>query len=207
MKTDDLISELAADPAPRRRWSLECRLGLAAALGLATVLAIVLAGLGMRPDLGEILLTPTGMLKVIGASAIAAAAFRVACRLGRPGMPALCPVSAALILVLVAVAAFAFTAPGAAPGMAAGVLDCSRKIFLLALLPLAASLVALQAGAPTRPAAAGAVAGLLAGGLGAAGFALACPVEDPENVVVGYGVAILLLSTLGAVAGRRILAW
>lgn len=50
MKTDDLISQLAAEPAPRRGWSLEHRLGIAAAVGIATVLAAVLAGVGMRSD-------------------------------------------------------------------------------------------------------------------------------------------------------------
>ncbi len=208
MKTDDLIRQLAAEPMPRRGWSLERRLGLAAAIGFATVLVMVLAGLGIRPDLAETLLTPTGALKIVGATAIAAAGFRVACRLGRPGTSALCPFSAALFLVPVAVTAFALTGPGVGLGIpAASVLACIGEIFLLAILPLAASLVALQSGAPTRPAASGAVAGLLAGGLAAAGFALACPMNDAGRVAAGYGAAILLLSALGAVAGRRVLAW
>jgi hypothetical protein len=37
--------------------------------------------------------------------------------------------------------------------------------------------------------------------------AMACPMDDPGIVVVGYGAAILLVSALGAVAGRRLLAW
>ena len=209
MKTDDLIRRLATESARRRRWSLEARLAVAAIRGLAIVLAMVLAGLGIRPDFGGTLSTPTGALKVVGAIAIAAAAFRVACRLARPGTPALCPLSAAFISVLAAATAIAFASSGA--GLRLGVplsfvLSCTEKIFLLALLPLVAALVALRAGAPTHPTAAGAVAGLLAGGLAAAGFAVSCPMDDPGFVVVGYGAAILLLSAIGALAGRRLLA-
>lgn len=210
MKTDDLIRRLAAEPAPRRRWSVEARLAVAAILGFFLVAVIVLTGLGIRPDFGGTLSTPTGALKIVGAIAITAAAFRVACRLARPGTPPLCPISAAFILVLVAATTIAFANSGAGlqlGGSLAFVLNCTEKIFLLALLPLAASLVALKAGAPTRPTAAGAVVGLFAGGLAAAGFAMACPMNDPEFVVVGYGAAILLISALGAVAGRRLLAW
>ena len=210
MRTEDLITRLAAEPAPRRQWSLEARLAFAAVLGLAIVVAMVLAGLGIRPDFGGTLPTPTGALKVVGAIAIAAAAFRVACRLARPGTPALCPVSAAFILLLAAATAVAFANFGA--GLRLGVpltsvFNCTEKIFLLALLPLGAAFVALRAGAPTHPAAVGAVAGLFAGGLAAAGFAMSCPMDAPGSVVAGYGAAILLLSALGALAGRRLLTW
>lgn len=210
MKTDDLIRRLAAEPAPRRRWSVEARLAVAAILGFFLVAVVVLTGLGIRPDFGGTLSTPTGALKVGGATAIAAAAFRVACRLALPGTPALCPISAAFLLVLAGSAAIAFAGPGAGFQLGAPlalVLTCTEKIFLLALLPLGASLVALRSGAPTRPAVAGAAAGLLAGGLAAAAFAMACPMDNPGLVVVGYGAAILLISALGAVAGHRLLAW
>ena len=118
--------------------------------------------------------------------------------------------SAASVAVLGAAMAYAFASSDAGLRLGvpvAGVLHCTETILALALLPLAVSLAALRSGAPTRPTAAGAVAGLFAGGLAAAGFAMACPMNDPGYVVVGYGAAILLLCVLGAVAGHRLLAW
>ena len=209
MRTDDLIRGLASEPSPRPGWSLEVRLALACAIGFAALLSVVLAWLGLRPE-PSALMTATGALKIVGTVAIAGAAFRVACRLSRPGTAAICPVSAALILVAIgaAVAAFAESGPTLLFGVFfASVFNCIETIALLAIVPLAASLAVLKAGAPTRPGAAGAAAGLLSGGLAAAAFALYCPVDNPVYVVLGYGTAITLLGALGAAVGSRLLRW
>jgi hypothetical protein len=68
-------------------------------------------------------------------------------------------------------------------------------------------LVALRRGAPLRPGIAGAVAGLCAGGLGAALYATHCIDDSPLFVAVWYSLAIAVVSLVGAVAGSRMLRW
>ena len=61
--------------------------------------------------------------------------------------------------------------------------------------------------AVTRPAAAGASAGLLAGALGAAAYAIACKNDGATFVLVWYGLAIGTVCCLGALIGQRYLRW
>jgi hypothetical protein len=50
-------------------------------------------------------------------------------------------------------------------------------------------------------------AGLLAGGMGAALYAMHCPDDSPLFVATWYGLAIAVVATLGAVLGSRVLRW
>jgi len=86
-------------------------------------------------------------------------------------------------------------------------LHCLKSIPMLALAPLAAILFSLRQGAPEHPAIAGAAAGLLAGAIGAALYATHCPDDSPLFVAVWYTLAITFVTTIGAVAGRRLLRW
>ena len=84
---------------------------------------------------------------------------------------------------------------------------CLIAIPLLSIVPLAALLIALRAGAPRIPASAGAVAGLLAGALSATLYATHCPDDSPLFVAVWYTLAVSLVTLAGALAGRRVLRW
>jgi hypothetical protein len=75
------------------------------------------------------------------------------------------------------------------------------------LPPVAALFLALRAGAPTRPAAAGAIAGLLGGGLAATLYAINCTDDSPLFVAVWYSLAIAAVSLIAAMAGRSMLRW
>jgi hypothetical protein len=57
------------------------------------------------------------------------------------------------------------------------------------------------------PVRAGLAAGFLAGTIGGAAYAFACRNDGALFVAVWYGLAILIVSTLGALIGRRVLAW
>ena len=70
---------------------------------------------------------------------------------------------------------------------------------------LAAVLWALRALAPTRPRAAGAAAGLLAGAVGAVGYTLACAEISYDFVATWYTFAMSLVAGVGALSGRWIL--
>jgi hypothetical protein len=68
-------------------------------------------------------------------------------------------------------------------------------------------IAALRHGAPTRPAFAGAVAGLAAGGLAATLYAAHCTDDSPLFVATWYTIAIAVLAGLGALGGRLFARW
>jgi hypothetical protein len=84
---------------------------------------------------------------------------------------------------------------------------CLATIPLLALPVLVATLAVLRRGAPLAPGITGAVAGLFAGGLGAALYAAHCIDDSPLFVAAWYGVAIALVAAVGALAGWKLLRW
>lgn len=86
-------------------------------------------------------------------------------------------------------------------------LYCMGVIPVLSLMPLAVLLAALRAGASTAPRRTGALAGLLAGGIGALFYAAHCPDDSPLFVATWYTIAIGFVTAAGALAGPRVLRW
>ena len=70
---------------------------------------------------------------------------------------------------------------------------------------LAAALIGLRHGAPTRPAVAGAVAGLSAAGLAATLYASHCTDDSPLFVATWYTIGTALVAAIGAFAGSKVL--
>ncbi|MFO7856920.1 MAG: NrsF family protein [Paracoccaceae bacterium] len=210
MDTDALVRTLAAENRPAAdRHKVERSLALGAAAGLAGVVAAVLALGDVRPDLLETL-GGAGLSKFGGGVALAAGAFHMLRRLGRPGTGAI----DGLCLGLFALAA-AIVAGVVATAQVTAPLDAVLRqtpryaalMILLSAIPLATVLPALRVAAPTRPAGAGAAAGLLAGSLTALGYALWCPADDALFVAVSYGAAIATTALAGCLLGARVLRW
>jgi len=80
-------------------------------------------------------------------------------------------------------------------------------VLALSLPGLAAVMWALRGLAPTQPRAAGLAAGLLAGALGAAGYALSCTELALVFVATWYSLSIVMAGALGALLGPRLLRW
>jgi hypothetical protein len=76
---------------------------------------------------------------------------------------------------------------------------------LISLPLLVASLLGLRHGAPTRPAMAGAIAGLLSAGLAATLYASHCPDDSPLFVATWYTIATAVVTAIGALAGSKVL--
>lgn len=209
MRTDDLIRDLAATPPRVDPLGIEGRLAAALTLGLGVAGLAVALALGVRGDLAALALTGAGALKFAGGVALALAGWRIAGRLARPGTAALTLLPCALIgLTAVLAAATGWGGPGAGwPGGLASVPDCAGVILLLAAPVLLVALAALRRGAPTRPGAAGAAAGLAAGAVAALAYALWCPANDAAFVVLAYGAALAVSTAAGALAGRLVLVW
>ena len=84
---------------------------------------------------------------------------------------------------------------------------CILCIPLFALIPFVALIWALRKGAPTNLTRTGAIAGLVAGALGAAAYALHCPDDSLPFIAIWYGAMVLLCSWIGARLGPWVLRW
>ena len=210
MRTDDLIGALAADTLPRT--TVGQRLARAVPVASALSLAAVVLVWGMRTDLASAL-TSAPVVKTLLPLLLAGLAGALAFGLSRPEARPARRVSAltAFAAVLIAVV-LALTVGAGWEGLAAALatpslVTCLASVPVLALPILGASLWALSAGAPIRPARAGAVAGLAAGGLSAAIYSLYCDQDAALFFLPAYGAAILFVALLGSVIGARTLAW
>lgn len=210
MKTDDLIGALAADTLPRItvRQRAARVLPVAAALSLAAVVLVW----GMRADLASAM-TSAPVVKTLLPLCLAGIAGALALDLSRPeARPAgrvlvLGAAGAAILAVVVALTVGAGWAGLVAALATPSLVICLASVPLLALPILAAGLWALSAGAPLRPARAGAVIGLASGGLSAAIYSLYCNQDAALFFLPAYGAAILFVALVGGVIGSRTLAW
>ena len=214
MRTDELINTLVADHALRPK-PKPVGQGLVMAIigGLAISLALISLTLGVRPDIVPALGTWRFDLKLIDNLVLVIAATWVALRLSSPTTTPLSAMGAlfvpALLLLGAVVYELVIIPASAWPSRAMGVngIMCLASIISLSVLPLTATIYALRQGAPTSPAVMGAVAGLLAGALGATVFAMHCTNDSPLFVAIWYTLAIGLVSMLGLLVGRHALRW
>jgi hypothetical protein len=212
METDKLIGALAADAA---RPVMPMRIAWLLALALGTVLAAIvfMALAGPRPDFAQAAETLRFPFKFLVTLALFATAMQALTALARPGMPAASRLPLLLCapaLLALAVLAEIVAVPAdelATRTIGSNAVVCLTFIPLIGLGPLAALLLALRRGAPTRPVLAGIVAGLAAGGLAATFYAAHCTDDSPLFVAVWYSLAIAILAAAGGLLGRWAGRW
>jgi len=211
MKTEDLIGLLATSAGPAPRAVAARRLVPAMALGLLASAALALAVIGLVPH--EVFLHPGWWIKVSYAAAVALGAGWLAARLARPASPAgaawAAVAAVVLVMALLGTWQWAASEPSQRLRMWLGhsSSSCPVNVLLLSLPALALALRALRGLAPTRPRLAGLAAGLLAGGVGATGYALTCTEVAMPFVATWYSLGIALPGALGALLGPRLLRW
>ena len=210
MDTDQLIRTLAADNAHRAR---PVGFVLALALLAAAPLSILIffSALGVRPDVMTAMHNPFFDLKFVVTLSLAIAAIAVSLHLSRPeaalrGWLWLLMIPAGLLFAAIS---GEMMMPQRLPMMTRLVGSnsrvCMTAVPLMSLPLLAASLVGLRHGAPTRPALEGAMAGLLSAGLAATLYASHCTDDSPLFVATWYTLSTALVATLGALAGSKVL--
>ena len=86
-------------------------------------------------------------------------------------------------------------------------LVCLLSIPLIAIVPFAMIVWAVRRAAPTDLVRAGALAGLVAGGVSASAYALHCTDDSLPFVALWYGGTIALCTIAGAALGPRLLRW
>jgi hypothetical protein len=99
------------------------------------------------------------------------------------------------------------SAPGERMGLVLGHVGVAPVRIALIGPAFAATFWAMKGLAPTRPVAAGAFSGLLAGAVGAAVYCLHCPEMASPFLGTWYLLGMAIPSAAGAVAGPRLLRW
>jgi hypothetical protein len=212
MDTDQLIRTLAADSAHRPR-PVGFVLALALLAAFPVSLLIFIAELGVRPDVMTAMHNPFFDLKFAVTLALASAAIIVSLHLSRPeaelrGWVWLLAIPAGL---LVAGISGEMMTPQRMP-MMTRLVGSNSKVCLSAIpamsLPLLiAALIGLRHGAPSRPALAGAIAGMVSAGLAATLYASHCTDDSPLFVATWYTLATALVTAVGALMGARVLRY
>ena len=214
MRTSELIAALSADPIPEPI-RLGRRVAAALVIGLVGSVALYVLLLGPRPDIAAACMTMRFWLKFVDSFAFAFAlpSLLLTLRLARPNAK---PRALALWLIapLVLLSAGVVVELLVVPQgewlsrlMGSTAMHCTITIPMLAAPVLAALIVALRAGAPLHPGLTGALAGAAAAGVGALVYASSCPGDSPLFVATWYPLATLICMGVGALGGRRFLAW
>lgn len=211
MKTERLIEMLARNAGPAPRASAARRLTPAALLGLMASALLAIGIFGAVP--AALFATPAPWIKLVYGGALAIAAGSLAARLGRPAAPfhqaQRVTVAVAGLMLLAGTVSLLAQPPGTRLDALLGHswASCPWSVLALSLPALMATLWALRGLAPTQPGRAGFAAGLLAGAVGACGYALSCPEASAAFVATWYTLGIVLTGVLGAVVGSRVLRW
>jgi hypothetical protein len=213
MKTEELVSLLAADTAPADRNVLPKRFALAwlaAIVGATVFMAVVF---GLRPDIDIMLKTPVFWIRLGLPLCLGASSLLMVARLSRPGMRVgkawagiVVPVLAAWIAAL---AVLLLAAPDVRLSLFLGHTwrTCAFNIALLSVPAFVAVFWAIKGLAPTRLSQAGAAGGLLAGATGTIAYCLHCPELAIPFWSFWYLLGMLIPTAAGALLGPRLLRW
>ncbi len=213
MKTPDLIRLLAADTLPVPRLAAPRRLAFSLLGAAPLAVAVMLLGYGVRPDLDLAVHWPMFWLKLLFPVLICASAFLMLQRLARPGVKLglswLGLAVPVLLLWAMSIVVLFTAAPEVREAMVLGQTwrTCSLNIALISTPVFFAVFAALRGLAPTRLAWTGACAGAMAGGAGAAVYALHCPELAAPFLALWYVAGIMLPVAGGALLGPRLLRW
>jgi len=213
MKTEELVRLLATGVeavdarAPLRRYAA------AVAAGVVVAAIMMAALLGMRTSLFQDATNPMFWAKFTFVAWLAAGGWIAAMRLARPGatLAGVVPMLLAPALAMWVLAVVALS--GADPQQRAALYlgqtwkECPVLIALLSAPIFAAAMWAMKGFAATRPAFAGAAAGLLAGAAGAVVYSFHCPELAAPFLGTWYVLGMLIPTALGAVIGPLVLRW
>lgn len=214
--TDQLIDVLSANLEPVNERRLAKTLALAILAGGTGAAVVMLATVGPRAGLQSAAHLEWAALKLVLPLSVIVLGTPFLAHSMRPGSEArtnwpllLFPFVTAIALGL---AMLVIARPEAWMRMLLGASQissprCFLCILSFAAIPLAALMWALRQGAPTRLKISGALAGVVAGGVGAVAYAFNCDSDTIPFITIWYSAAILLCALVGAQLGPRLLRW
>ncbi len=211
MKTEHLINILSTNLEPVKRGQIAKTLALALIVGGAAAFCVMLGTVGLRSGLTFSLhflaMKLFFTLSLLGIGTVLLA------RLARPGQHekklSTLTFLPFLVIVLAGAVALGFENPMMWGRMLLGMnwVTCLLCIPLFAVVPFAALIWFLRTGAPTDLRRTGAIAGLVAGALGATAYAFHCPDDSIPFIAFWYGAMVALCAFVGALLGPRLLRW
>lgn len=213
MKTDELISLLAAGEGPVDRYAMARRFGVALLIGALGALLLTTVVYGVRSDLAEVARTPLFWAKLALPASLALLALRLSQRLARPGSNGGAAWVALGVPLLLVWLGAGLSLAGAAPDARAELIlgrtwrTCALNIGLLCVPAFIAVFWALRGLAPTHLRQAGAAGGLLAGATATVAYCLHCPEMEVPFWGVWYVLGMLIPTVVGALVGPRLLRW
>ncbi len=213
MKTDDLIAVLSANVERIDHRQVTRTVGVAVAIGVTMALGTTLLMSGTRADLNEVGSWSFLVLKLAFATGIVALGSIYLIRVARPGGERKTRIAVVarpfFAIMVLAATSLAFAPPSHWNKMVVGDqwFECLLSIPIIAIVPFAAIVWAVRRAAPTDLVRAGALAGLVAGGVSAAGYALHCTDDSLPFVALWYGGTIAMCTLAGAMLGPRLLRW
>jgi hypothetical protein len=212
MKLNDLLHTLAEDDT-RPRLGFATRVAMAAALGSAVSVLIVVSRMGLRPDYSMALAQPYVQIKTGFVLLLIVTAFYAMRVTAQPQTVSFKQFAALLIApawIFVGIAFELMTTPSGtwlAAACGTNPLMCLVAIPVLSIAPMALTLYAMRSAAPESPTKTGILVGLFCGALGAAAYMLRCTDDAPLFVGAWYALAIVLVCVLGGLLGRTLLRW
>ena len=215
MNTAELINSLSRQPRRQRSWTPSLIVAAAALVSSFLVAVLALVWLKPRADLALSLVAENHifMFKVAFTIAVVAATIPLVRDLSIPGKKArsgallLALPFAAVILAGVADLALHPVSSWHDTFAHASRFDCLWQIPALSIPAFLVIALGVRYLAPTNLVATGAVVGLVAGALGAVGFALHCHDDSVAFVAFAYTLAIAETAAAGALLGPYILRW
>lgn len=213
MKTDQLIRMLATGVEPVQPHLPEKLISQALLIGVAISFILLLAIYGIRPDLKQVSTTFPFWMKLGVPLANVALGLVFIFALAQPGK--LPKISYWVLFIPIAVlwAWAIWTWLNADPSQQSDMVwgktwrVCIKNITFLAVPTAVATLLALRNLAPTQPTLSGAIAGWLAGGVGASVYALHCPELAAPFLAIWYVLGMLVPTAIMAWVGSRSLRW
>lgn len=213
MKTDDLIAMLATGAGAADTGVVHRRLALASGAGVVGAALLMTGLLGVRHDLAQALMLPMFWVKLAFVGSLSLLSLLAVSRLGRPGVSLrwVSRLLAAPVLAIWQLASVVLwqAAPDQRDNLIFGNtwLVCPLLIALLSVPAFVALTWAVKGLAPVRLRLAGAIVGLLSGGLAGIIYCLHCPEMGAPFVAFWYMLGMLIPALSGAMLGPRLLRW
>lgn len=213
MNTDDFVTLLATGVQPVKTGATRRRHALALGWGGLGAMLLMVTLLGVRKDIAQAIYLPMFWIKLAFPLCLAGAALLASTRLARPGVrlgrvPLALAAPVAIIWLMAAAMLFSVP-PDDRPALLLGQTWalCPLLITMLSVPTFAGVFWAMKGLAPTRPALAGAAAGLLASTVAATVYALHCPEMAAPFLATWYLLGMLIPTAAGALLGARWLRW